>query len=102
MTAIQKDEIISRVVAILSEMLDRVESEHNEDTVVNSNEKNDFQPVELLTVKECAATISGLSERTVRQLVTQDKIPCVRSKQGRGGKILINKAVLVEYLRNST
>jgi hypothetical protein len=55
------------------------------------------KPVEMLTIKECAQTIKGLSEHTVRQLVAQDKVKYIRTGQGKRGKILVNKADLLEY-----
>ena len=54
--------------------------------------------VEMLTVKECAETVSGLSTYAIRKLVAQDKIPYVRVGE-RGGKILIPKAALLDYLK---
>lgn len=96
MTIVQKNEIISRVVSVLNDLLD-IEYDKSEKAVTQSNES---QPVELLTVKECAETFSGLSEHTIRQLVTQDKIPCIRTGEGKRGKILINKSVLLNYLKN--
>lgn len=62
MTIVQKNEIISRVISVLNELLD-TEYDKNEITVTQSNES---QPVELLTVRECAETFSGLSEHTIR------------------------------------
>lgn len=55
------------------------------------------EKVELLTIKESAELISGLSEHTVRQLVKQGKVKSVRTGEGRNGKILVNKADLVAY-----
>ena len=56
------------------------------------------KPVEMLTIKECSETVKGLSEHTVRQLVAQDKIPYIRTGQGKRGKILISRSALLEYL----
>ena len=53
---------------------------------------------EMLTVKECAALVNGLSEHTVRQLVVQDKVAYVRAGSGVRGKILVSKASLLKYL----
>ena len=53
--------------------------------------------VEMLTIKESAALVSGLSEHTVRQLVKQGKVKSVRTGEGRNGKILVNKADLIAY-----
>ncbi|MBD5144765.1 MAG: helix-turn-helix domain-containing protein [Ruminococcus sp.] len=55
--------------------------------------------VEMLTIKECAQQISGLSEHTVRQLVLQNKLPQIRTGQGKRGKNLAPKSALLEYLR---
>ena len=55
------------------------------------------QPAEMLTLKECAGAVKGLSEHTVRQLVLQGKIPCIRTGAGKNGKILVNKDDLVSY-----
>ncbi|MDE6593923.1 MAG: helix-turn-helix domain-containing protein [Oscillospiraceae bacterium] len=51
----------------------------------------------MLTIKECAAAVKGLSEHTVRQLVAQEKIPYIRTGQGKNGKILISKSALLAY-----
>ena len=55
--------------------------------------------VEMLTIKECAEVIQGLSEHTVRQLVTQGKVKFIRTGEGKRGKILVNKADLVAYFQ---
>ena len=55
------------------------------------------QKVEMLTIKESAELISGLSEHTVRQLTKQGKVKSVRTGAGRNGKILVNKADLIAY-----
>ena len=61
------------------------------------DEPKDKIKVELLTVKECAKEVSGLSECTVRQLVAQGKLPHIRSGVGKRGKILIPKTALLDY-----
>ena len=55
------------------------------------------QKVELLTIKESADLISGLSEHTVRRLVARGKVKSIRTGEGERGKILVNKADLIEY-----
>jgi len=50
----------------------------------------------MLTIKECTEIIKGLSEHTVRQLVTQGKVKYIRTGQGKRGKILINKEDLIK------
>lgn len=63
------------------------------------NKANTVKPekVEMLTIKESADLISGLSEHTVRKLVAQGKVKSVRTGEGERGKILVNKADLIEY-----
>lgn len=92
MTLEQKQEILSDI----NKLLDRFIEFDTIKAVVPE------LPVELLTIKECAKEISGLSEHTIRQLVAQDKIPAIRTGQGKCGKILINKFALLDFLRNST
>lgn len=64
----------------------------------NGNFKANDDTIEMLTIKECAQAVHGLSEHTVRQLVAQNKIPYIRTGQGKRGKILINKQALLNYL----
>ncbi|MCR5541130.1 MAG: DNA-binding protein [Ruminococcus sp.] len=54
--------------------------------------------LEMLTVKECAALVSGLTEHTVRMLVKHDKVKYIRCGQGARGKILVSKESLMKYL----
>lgn len=56
-------------------------------------------PIEMLTIKECAKLIPGLSVHSVRKLVHQDKIKSIRAGEGMRGKYLINKDSLIDYLK---
>ncbi len=91
MTMKTKQELIAQIAALLNEV---IEVEEQAAKVISSHPK----PVEMLTIKECSEAVKGLSEHTVRQLVAQDKIPYIRTGQGKRGKILISRAVLLEYL----
>ena len=91
MTMKTKQELIAQIVTLLNEV---IEVEEKEAEVVS----RPSAPVEMLTIKECTQAVSGLSEHTVRQLIAQDKIPYIRTGQGKRGKILISKAALLEYL----
>ena len=83
------------IIAQISTLLRQLENgEPTEKEIENNSEK----PLEMLTIKECAETISGLSEHTIRQLVAQNKIPFIRTGQGKRGKILINKSALLDFL----
>jgi hypothetical protein len=86
MTQTKKNEIVDNIMALLIQL---TEDENAQQTTA--------KPVEMLTIKECTKVIQGLSEHTVRQLVAQDKIKYIRTGQGKRGKILVNKADLLEY-----
>lgn len=51
--------------------------------------------ITMLTIKEAAALVEGLTEYRVRQMCKQGQLPCVMA----GKKYLINKARLFSYLR---
>ncbi len=91
MTIKQKNELIAAVTALLEKMI-LVEDEPPTITV--------SRPAlpEMLTVKECAALVSGLTEHTVRMLVKQEKVKYIRCGQGARGKILVSKDSLLKYL----
>ena len=90
MTIKQKQELISEVVTLLQAKL---EADITQPALVQSVP----QKVEMLTIKECTEEIKGLSEHTVRQLIAQDKLPYIRTGQGKKGKILISKNALISY-----
>lgn len=91
MTMKTKQELIAQIAALLNEV---IEVEEQAAEVIPNLQK----PVEMLTIKECSEAVKGLSEHTVRQLVAQEKIPYIRTGQGKRGKILISRAALLEYL----
>ncbi len=95
MTMRNKQELIQQVVNLLSAMIEVEELQ----TAPPSSVSND--QVEMLTIKECAQQISGLSEHTVRQLVLQNKLPHIRTGQGKRGKILVPKSALLDYLKTA-
>ncbi len=93
MTLYQKKELIRQLTELLEKIIE-VEQTEPAPAPEHSVEK----PLEMLTVKECAALVDGLSENTVRQLVAQDKVAHVRAGAGRNGKILVSKVSLLKYL----
>ena len=93
MTYRNKQELIQQVVRLLNELI-----EVEEQTQPHPLPEN--RPMEMLTIKECAQAVAGLSEHTIRQLVLQNKIPHIRTGKGKRGKILIPKSVLLEYLKS--
>lgn len=56
-------------------------------------EKNENK-IEMLTIKEAAALVHGLTEYRVRELCRSGELPCFKA----GKKYLINKAVLIRFL----
>ena len=94
MTMKNKQELIAQIVALLNEVIEAEEREAEPVPSISA-------PIEMLTIKECVKAVSGLSEHTVRQLIAQDKIPYIRTGQGKRGKILVNKSALLKYLNSA-
>lgn len=90
-----KTEIIAQIVTLLSQLVENEDNKQNESAALSA-----AAPVEMLTIKECAEAVTGLSEHTIRQLVAQEKIPYIRTGKGKRGKILISKAALLDYLES--
>ena len=94
MTYRNKQELIQQVVRILNKLI-----EVEEQTPLQSAPDN--RPIEMLTIKECAQAVAGLSEHTILQLVLQNKLSHIRTGQWKQGKILIPKSALLEYLKSA-
>lgn len=54
--------------------------------------------MEMLTIKECTEAVKGVSEHTIRKLVSQGRVRFIRTGEGERGKILISKQSLLDYL----
>ena len=54
--------------------------------------------ITMLTIKEAAALVEGLTEYRVRQMCVNKQIPCIMA----GKKYLINKDILLDFLRGKT
>ena len=93
MTSTQKKDLIEQITQLLNKLIEVDTAE-----VTPAPSPTVDKPMEMLTVKECAALVDGLSEHTVRQLVAQNKIAFVRAGSGVRGKILVNKISLLKYL----
>lgn len=85
-----KKEIIAQIVTLLTQLAET-------ESAAPAPEQIADKPVEMLTIKECSEAVKGLSEHTVRMLVAQQKIPYIRTGQGKRGKILISKSALLNY-----
>ena len=94
MTTTQKKEIVDNILELLIQL-----TEDGDNSAPKTTNTPTANKVEMLTIKESAALISGLSEHTVRQLVKQGKVKSVRTGEGRNGKILVNKADLLAYFQ---
>ena len=84
----KQTEIIDRILDLLTELVDDAPDEKQAKT----------PPMEMLTIKECTKAIKGISEHTVRKLVAQGRVRCIRTDEGERGKILIAKQSLLDYL----
>lgn len=87
----EKNELIFQVAELLRQMIPV-------DEITPAKVENKPEISELLTIKECAALIPGLSEHTVRQLVKRGEVAYMRSGAGERGKILVYKSSLLKYL----
>jgi len=92
MNTTEKKAIVDNILELLIQL-----TEDGENSAPRTTKAPTADKVEMLTIKESAALISGLSEHTVRQLVKQGKVKSVRTGEGRNGKILVNKADLIAY-----
>jgi excisionase family DNA binding protein len=92
LTIKQKNELIAAVTALLERMIS-VEKTAPAPIKVSKTDKP-----EMLTIKECAALVAGLTEHTVRMLVKQGKVKYIRCGEGARGKILVSKDSLLKYL----
>lgn len=54
--------------------------------------------ITMLTIKEAAAMVEGLTEYRVCQMCVNKQIPCIMA----GKKYLINKDILLDFLRGKT
>ena len=87
----EKTELIAKIAELLMQLITT-----DETAPTISETKSDT--LEMLTVKECAVLVPGLSEHTVRMLVKQDKVKYIRCGAGKRGKILVSKDSLLKYL----
>ena len=58
------------------------------------NQNMNESKVKLLTIKEAARLVEGLTEYRIRQLCIAGKLPCFKA----GKKYLINENVLLRFL----
>ncbi len=93
MTTTEKAIIIAKITTLLDAELTVTDIK----SVAPTDEN---QPIEMLTLAECAEAVKGLSRSTIRKLVIRGEIPSLRTGEGKRGKILVSKAALMEYINN--
>lgn len=64
----------------------------------NLTSNNSERKVVMLTIKEAAALVDGLTEYRVRQMCINKQIPCIMA----GKKYLINRDIFLNYLMCQT
>lgn len=94
MTTTEKKAIVDNILDLLIKL-----TEDEEYSVPQTTKAPTSNKVEMLTIKESAELISGLSEHTVRQLVKQGKVKSVRTGEGRNGKFLSTRLTLWSIFR---
>ena len=60
--------------------------------------ENNEERIVMLTIKQAAALVEGLTEYRVRQMCINDQVPHIMA----GHKYLINKDLFLRYLRGET
>ena len=60
--------------------------------------ENNEERIVMLTIKEAAELVEGLTEYRVRQMCINDQVPHIMA----GKKYLINKDLFLRYLRGET
>ena len=95
----RKEQLLDQILELMTAVA--YDREPNEVAVPETTKAPAPEKVKMLTVKECTELIDGLSEHTVRMLVAQNKIKYIRTGEGVRGKILVNKADLLNYFQNS-
>jgi excisionase family DNA binding protein len=60
--------------------------------------ENNEERIVMLTIKEAAQLVEGLTEYRVRQMCINDQVPHIMA----GKKYLINKDLFLRYLRGET
>lgn len=86
MTTEEKSEILAQISLLLDKVTEKP-------SISNAPE-----PLEMLTVKECADAVKGLSVHTIRLLVSRGELASIRTGAGKTGKILVPKASLLAYI----
>lgn len=74
----EKQEIVARILALLSLLI-----EDKETSAPNPSNEESPRPVEMLTIKECVDAVKGISEYTIQKACTERKNPVHKDGTGR-------------------
>lgn len=91
MTPAEKQELIQKITDLIDRELAVRECEPNPEKPPETD------PIELLTVKQCAERVKGLSEHAIRSLAKSGEIPYITVGKS---KMLIGKDDLMAYVKN--
>ena len=97
MTIAEKRGIVNTIINLLLQ-LTAEEEVQEQPASASKPAKVPAQSVKMLTIKECAELIEGISEHSIRMLIAQGKIKAFRTGEGVRGKYLVNKESLLSYI----
>ena len=83
MEMMNNTEIIAQIAALLSKLIENNNAQQDNKPAVHEN-----APVEMLTIKECAEAVSGLSEHTIRSLWHRRRFPISAQVKASGERYL--------------
>lgn len=90
MTIAEKREIVNTIINLLLQ-LTAEEEEQEQPASASKPAKVPAQSVKMLTIKECAELIEGISEHSIRMPIAQGKIKAFRTGEGVRGNISSTK-----------
>ena len=96
-TASTTTPIDSLLAPLIEQLIEAEVRKRLNGTLVIEEEKNEKIP-ELITIDQCTHLVPALSYYTVRQLVERGEIKAIRTGKGKGGKFLVYKDSLIDYI----
>lgn len=96
-TASTTTPIDSLLAPLIEQLIEAEVRKRLNGTLVIEKEKNEKIP-ELITIDQCTRLVPALSYYTVRQLVERGEIKAIRTGKGKGGKFLVYKDSLIDYI----
>lgn len=96
-TASTTTPIDSLLAPLIEQLIEAEVRKRLSGTLILEEEKNEKIP-ELITIGQCTRLVPALSYYTVRQLVERGEIKAIRTGKGKGGKFLVYKESLIDYI----